>query len=282
MTGFGKAVKQLSGKKITVEIKSLNSKSLDLNVRVPSVYREKELDIRNQIAERAIRGKVDFNLYAENTGVESNATINKELVAQYISDLEEIKKAQNIEGDSLSIAMRMPDALTTERGVLDETEWKEVQSTISDAVDQMIEFRATEGKSLEKDLMGRLNVIKSNLEAVIPFEGERIEKVKERLLKGLETLSEKHDENRFEQELIFYIEKLDINEEKVRLAQHLTYFEKTMKTEAPGKKLGFISQEIGREINTMGSKANHAEIQKLVVGMKDELEKIKEQVLNTL
>ncbi len=204
-----------------------------------------------------------------------NRTLSRE-------DLEEIKKSQNIEGDSLSIAMRMPDALTTERGELDEAEWKEVQKTISEALDQLIEFRTTEGKSLEKDLLGRLSVIKSNLESVIPFEGERIEKVKERLLKGLETLSEKHDENRFEQELIFYIEKLDVNEEKVRLAQHLTYFEKTMKTEAPGKKLGFISQEIGREINTMGSKANHAEIQKLVVGMKDELEKIKEQVLNTL
>lgn len=282
MTGFGKAVIQLSGKKITVEIKSLNSKSLDLNVRVPSLYREVELDIRNMIAASVVRGKVDFNLYVENTGVESQTSINTELVKEYAKQLEGIKSELSIESDTLSIAMRMPDALKTERGELDKNEWASVKECISSALERLNEFRSTEGKSLEADLTGRIAAIRDYSQKVLPFEEERIGRVKERLAKGLESLGENADPNRFEQELIFYIEKLDINEEKVRLAQHLEYFENTMKTSAPGKKLGFISQEIGREINTMGSKANHAEIQKYVVGMKDELEKIKEQVLNTL
>jgi len=282
MTGFGKAVIQLSGKKITVEIKSLNSKSLDLNVRIPSIYREVELKIRNLIAASVVRGKVDFNLYVENTAGDSQTRINEQLVKQYAQQLETIKGDLSIESDTLAIAMRLPDVLQTERGELNPEEWKEVQSVIKSALEQLNDFRKTEGQSLENDLSGRIAAIRDYAAKVIPFESERLDRVKERLTKGLETLGEGADSNRFEQELIFYIEKLDINEEKVRLAQHLEYFENTMNTPAPGKKLGFISQEIGREINTMGSKANHAEIQKFVVGMKDELEKIKEQVLNTL
>lgn len=281
MTGFGKATAQLPGKKITVEIRSLNSKQTDVNVRLPQFYREKELEVRDLLAKRLGRGKIDFGVYVELTGEEDAPKVNKPLVLSYIKQLEEIKKESGIAGDSLSVAMRMPDVLKSEREELSDTEWAGVSEVINSAIDQLNDFRKQEGQSLVADFNGRIAAIRSALAQVQPFEESRITALKERLLKNLEGISVNQD--RYEQELIFYIEKLDINEEKVRLSNHLDYFLEVMNgEEEAGKKLGFISQEIGREINTLGSKANHAEIQKLVVQMKEELERIKEQVLNTL
>ena len=281
MTGFGKSVIQLPTKKINIEIKSLNSKSLDLNARMPSMYREKELVIRKQIANAVTRGKVDFSLYVEMTGEGTSTQINKTIVKQYIKQLKDV-----VDGDEtelLKMAVRLPDALTTERAEIDEDEWKTIQTEIDSALKALIEYRIHEGESLEKDFIKRIKTIDGLLEEVIKMDPERIEGVRERLRKGVEELKEKVDENRFEQELVFYIEKFDITEEKVRLHNHLDYFIKTLNSDdSNGKKLGFISQEIGREINTIGSKSNYAPMQKLVVQMKDELEKIKEQLLNVL
>jgi uncharacterized protein (TIGR00255 family) len=281
MTGYGKATAQLPGKKITVEIRSLNSKQTDVNVRLPQFYREKELEVRELMATQLGRGKIDFSMYAELTGEEDAPNVNKPLVLSYIKQLEEIKRETGIDGDSLAVAMRMPDVLKTEKEALSAEEWKLATSVISSAIEQLIGFRKQEGDSLKADFLGRIEAIRHALTAIQPYEESRITTVKERLLKNLEGINVNQD--RYEQELIFYIEKLDINEEKVRLSNHLDYFIDVMNSEEqPGKKLGFISQEIGREINTLGSKANHAAIQKLVVQMKEELERIKEQVLNTL
>ena len=281
MTGFGKATGQLPGKKITVEVRSLNSKQTDVNVRLPQFYREKELEVRDLLAKRLGRGKIDFGVYVELTGEEDAPKVNKPLVLSYIKQLEEIKAESGIAGDSLSVAMRMPDVLKSEREELSDTEWAGVSEVINSAIDQLNDFRKQEGQSLVADFNGRIAAIRSALAQVQPFEESRITALKERLFKNLEGISVNQD--RYEQELIYYIEKLDINEEKVRLSNHLDYFLEVMNgEEEAGKKLGFISQEIGREINTLGSKANHAEIQKLVVQMKEELERIKEQVLNTL
>ncbi|WP_163517173.1 YicC/YloC family endoribonuclease [Gelidibacter japonicus] len=281
MTGYGKSVIQLPTKKISIEIKSLNSKNLDLNTRMPSLYREKELDIRKLIASKLERGKIDFSLYMEITGEETSTQINKTVVKQYIKQLKEV-----VDGDEtelLKMAIRLPDAVTTERDEMDEDEWEEIATEINSALDKIQQYRRDEGKSLESEFFDRVKNISDLLDEVIAMDPDRIEAVRDRLHKGVAELKEKVDENRFEQELVFYIEKFDITEEKVRLKNHLDYFIKALKSDdSNGKKLGFISQEMGREINTIGSKSNHAPMQKLVVQMKDELEKIKEQLLNVL
>jgi uncharacterized protein (TIGR00255 family) len=282
MTGFGKAFMQLSNKKITVEIKSLNSKGLDLNVRTPSVYREMELQIRNTIALRLDRGKIDFSLYIEVTGEETSAKINVPIVKGYINQMKEVIPNAD-ETELMKMAVRMPDSLKTEREELDKTEWLQIEKVINEALDNISTFRSDEGLSLDKEFVLRISNIENLMNKAVSYDAERVETVKTRLRTALEELEATVDENRFEQELIFYLEKYDITEERVRLGNHLNYFLETMQNkEALGRKLGFITQEIGREINTMGSKSNHTEMQKLVVQMKDELEKIKEQVLNVL
>jgi uncharacterized protein (TIGR00255 family) len=281
MTGYGKATAQVNGKKVTVEVRSLNSKTTDVNVRLAQFYREKELEVRELLNTRLGRGKIDCNCWAELTGEEDAPKINTPLVLSYIKQLEAVKKQTGVGGDSLAVAMRMPDVLRTEKDELSETEWNVVLAIFNEAINQHHKFRKQEGESLKADFEGRIAAIREALIQVAPFEQSRMVAVKERLTKNLEGIAVNKD--RFEQELIFYIEKLDINEEKIRLSNHLDYFLEVMNSEEEaGKKLGFITQEIGREINTLGSKANHAEIQKLVVQMKEELERMKEQVLNTL
>ncbi|HZK95710.1 MAG TPA: YicC/YloC family endoribonuclease [Prolixibacteraceae bacterium] len=287
MTGYGKAECELALKKITIEVKSLNSKQLDLNTRTPGVYREKEIEIRREISEKLIRGKVDFSLYSESLGVESNSAINNPMVKSYFAQLSELctELGLPVNEHILPVIMQLPDVVKTTRDEPDENEWKIVVATIREALTALDNFRLQEGLSLYKDIIFNLNTITTLLEQIAPFELERTAKVKERILDGLKELSspEGVDHNRLEQEMIFYLEKLDINEEKVRLGHHCSYFIETLELDEPvGKKLGFIAQEIGREINTLGSKANHTEMQKLVIGMKDALEKIKEQLLNAL
>ncbi|NNT71128.1 YicC family protein [Flavobacterium sp. IMCC34852] len=282
MTGFGKATLQLPTKKITVEIKSLNSKGLDLNTRMPSVFREMELGLRNQISQRLERGKIDFSLYVEVTGEETSSKINVPIVKGYINQMKAVIPNAD-ETELMKMAVRMPDALKTERDEIDENEWKQIQTVIDEALENIAQFRKDEGVSLEKEFLHRIANIMTLMNNAVAYDAERVETVKTRLRTALDELKENVDENRFEQELIFYLEKYDITEEKVRLENHLNYFIETLAgTEANGRKLGFITQEMGREINTMGSKSNHSEMQKLVVMMKDELEKIKEQVLNVL
>ena len=279
MTGYGKSIIQLETKKISLEIKSLNSKNLDINTRFPGVYREKEIEVRRMIANSLVRGKVDMSFYIESTAAETSTKINREVVANYIKELEEIHQ----EDDILSIAMRLPDVLKTEREELDPEEWALIQSGIQEAIENLKEYRLSEGEELRIDFEQRIAVLNEKLHEVISLDGERLEQVRIRLKKSIKELEQTVDENRFEQELIYYLEKLDITEEKVRLINHLNYFEKELDVNiSNGKKLGFISQEIGREINTIGSKANFAPMQKAVVEMKDELEKIKEQLLNVL
>jgi uncharacterized protein (TIGR00255 family) len=281
MTGYGKTVLQLPTKKISIEIKSLNSKNLDLNARMPSIYREKELSLRKLIANELERGKIDFSIYVEMTGEETTTQLNKSAIKQYIKQLKDV-----VDGDEtelLKMAVRFPDALSTEREDIDEDEWKTILDEVKVALKNIDTYRLDEGKALEADFKIRLKNIEDLLEQVIAMDPERMEGVRERLRKGVEELKEKVDENRFEQELMFYIEKFDITEEKVRLKNHLDYFNSALSSDdSNGKKLGFIGQEMGREINTIGSKSNYAPMQKLVVQMKDELEKIKEQLLNVL
>ena len=282
MTGFGKATLQLPTKKITVEIKSLNSKGLDLNTRMPSVYREMELGLRNQISLRLERGKIDFSLYIEATGEETSSKINVPIVKGYMNQMKAVLPDAD-ETELMKMAIRMPDALKTEREEIDENEWKNIQKVIDEALNNIAQFRKDEGVSLEKEFLHRIANIMTLMNNAVAYDSERVETVKTRLKTALDELQVNVDQSRFEQELIFYLEKYDITEEKVRLENHLNYFIQTLAgTEANGRKLGFITQEMGREINTMGSKSNHAEMQKLVVQMKDELEKIKEQVLNVL
>ena len=284
MTGYGKSVLHLSDKKVTIEIKSLNSKNLDLNVRIPSYYRVKELAVRKQLASKLVRGKVDFSIYIEMTADETSRTVNKGVVSEYMQQLRNVvQTGSSNDVELLKMAVRMPDALKTEREELDEDEWAQISVNIQKAVKDIIQYRIDEAASLEKDFKLRIENIQSYLEEVKSFDAARITHVKERLKKAIDDLKVQTDENRFEQELIYYLEKLDINEEKVRLANHLTYFLQELGTEdSNGKKLGFIVQEIGREVNTIGSKANFAPMQKAVIQMKNELEKIKEQVLNVL
>jgi len=281
MTGYGKAVVELPQKKVTVEIKTLNSKNLDLNVRVPSFYREKELGIRSKLSRQLVRGKIDFSIFVESTGSETTTVINKEVVNNYIDQLRNI--AVTTPENTLEIAMRLPDALKTEREQLDEDQWVEIDKTIDEAIVKVLKFRADEGRVLKQDFTNRIQAIQQLSEQVVVLDEERMHKVREKLEKAILELKQTVDENRFEQELVYYLEKLDITEEKVRLNNHLDYFLQELNSEVSnGKKLGFISQEIGREVNTTGSKSNFAPMQKVVVQMKDELEKIKEQLLNVL
>lgn len=284
MTGYGKSVLQLPTKKVTIEIKSLNSKNLDLNVRIPSYYKEKELSVRKKLAKSLVRGKVDFSIFVEMTADETSTTVNKGVVKEYIEQLKNVvQTSSSNEIALLKMAISMPDALKTEREELDENEWNLINENIDVAVKEIVQYRIDEAASLEVDFKERIVNIKKYLEEVKALDADRIENVKTRLQKAIDDLKVDTDENRFEQELIYYLEKLDINEEKVRLANHLDYFLETLATsDSNGKKLGFIVQEMGREINTTGSKANFAPMQKAVIQMKNELEQIKEQILNVL
>ncbi len=282
MTGFGKSNQQLQTKKITVEVKSLNSKGLDLNVRLPANFREMELGLRTQIAQQLERGKIDCNIIIENTFEQTAATVNTNAIKLYVKQLREICVDAS-DTELLKMAIRMPDALKTDREELNPDEWVEIKKVIDEAIVQFLDFRKSEGAALEKEFRLRIANISSLMQQAVAFDSERILTIKERLKIAISEMQLVVDANRFEQELIFYIEKYDITEEQVRLGTHLDYFLETLDSQdANGRKLGFITQEMGREINTMGSKANHAGMQKVVVMMKDELEKIKEQVLNVL
>lgn len=281
MTGYGRYVVQLPNKKITVELKSVNSKTLDINARIPSLYREKELELRNFIATGLERGKIDMNLFIEITGEETSTQINPLIIRHYMSELRNIVAGDEME--LLKMAIRMPEALKVDREAIDEREYHSIQQALHEAIELVKNYRLTEGKALEIDIAKRAEAIGALLRKVDVMETDRLPKVRERLRKTLAELEKEIDENRFEQELLYYIEKYDITEEKVRLANHLEYFKTSLASEdSNGKKLGFICQEIGREINTIGSKAYDAPLQKLSVEMKDELEKIKEQLLNVL
>jgi len=282
MTGFGKSVLQLTSKKITIEIKSLNSKSFDLSIRIPSDYKAKEISLRNQIAQKVERGKIEVIITCETSSEETVAKINAPIVKEYIRQMQTILPQADTT-ELMKMAVRMPDALKYEISEIDENEWNQLERLIDRAIMFLTEFRITEGKVLQNDFEQRIQKIRLLIAQIDYLDKERIQTIKTRLNDLLNNLKITVDENRFEQELIYYIEKYDITEEKVRLESHLDYFWQTMITEnSAGKKLGFIAQEIGREINTMGAKANHSEMQKLVVQMKDQLEKIKEQVLNVL
>jgi TIGR00255 family protein len=288
MTGYGKATAELSDKKINVEIKSLNSKAMDLSTRIAPLYREKEIEIRNEIAKALERGKVDFSLWIDKKDAcELVTPINQDVVVAYYERIRTISETTGIPApeDWFSTLLRMPDVMTkNDIQELSEEEWKAVHATVLQAIQNLVEFRIQEGAALEKKFREKISNIAKLLTSVDPYEKERVEKIKERITDALEkTISVDYDKNRLEQELIYYIEKLDINEEKQRLSNHLKYFINTMEDgSGQGKKLGFIAQEMGREINTLGSKSNHAEMQKIVVQMKDELEQIKEQVLNVM
>lgn len=288
MTGYGKATAELSDKKINVEIKSLNSKAMDLSTRIAPLYREKEIEIRNEIAKALERGKVDFSLWIDKKDAcELITPINQDVVVAYYERIRTISETTGIPApeDWFSTLLRMPDVMTkNDIQELSEEEWKAVHATVLQAIQNLVEFRIQEGAALEKKFREKISNIAKLLTSVDSYEKERVEKIKERITDALEkTISVDYDKNRLEQELIYYIEKLDINEEKQRLSNHLKYFINTMEDgSGQGKKLGFIAQEMGREINTLGSKSNHAEMQKIVVQMKDELEQIKEQVLNVM
>ncbi|WP_287212695.1 YicC/YloC family endoribonuclease [Muribaculum sp.] len=287
MTGFGKATAAIPNKKITVEIKSLNSKQLDMSARVPASFREKELELRNILAERVVRGKVELLIYTESVGIETTVSLNIPLMAAYKEQVEEMARQLGIAwpDDWYSVLLRFPETVKSDvPATMSDEEWQTLRQVTEQAIDQLMQFRQKEGQKLEAFFTERVNRISDLLGQVAPFEKERVAKIRARLeenLSKIDTVS--FDKNRLEQELIFYIEKLDINEEKQRLSQHLSYFKETMANGfGQGKKLGFIAQEMGREINTLGSKSNNADMQRLVVRMKDELEQIKEQVLNVM
>ena len=285
MTGFGKATKEFNDKTVNVEIRSLNSKGVDLSVRLSSVYRDKEHELKSEISKLLERGKIDLSVYVESKTQETPIEINTELAKAYYSKLKQLAADLNEPSSNLfAQVLKMPDVLKSERKEPNENDWKEIYEVILLAVKGLNNFREDEGKSIEKDFETRLGIIGTALENIKVHDAARIQSIRDRIKKNLDEVvgTDKIDNNRFEQELIYYIEKLDINEEKVRLKTHLDYFIKTMHEPAGGRKLNFIGQEIGREINTIGSKANDAEMQKLVVLMKDELEKIKEQTNNVL
>ena len=285
MTGFGKATKEFEKRTVNVEIRSLNSKGMDLSFRLSSAYREFELELRSELARLLERGKVDLTVYVESKAVETPVEINSALAKEYHKKIKQLAAELNEPAtDVLYQVLKMPDVLKSERKEADENEWKEIKTVITAAIESLNKFRTQEGKSIEKDFTEHLGVIKTSLDKIIDLDKSRIAGIKDRIKGNLTEVigADKIDQNRFEQELIYYIEKLDINEEKVRLKTHLDYFLTTMQEPSGGKKLNFIAQEIGIEINTIGSKANHAEMQKLVVLMKDELEKIKEQTSNVL
>ena len=286
MTGFGKVTAELPSKKVTVEIKALNSKQLDLPTRIPSIYKDKEMELRSLLLQSLERGKVEFNIFIEYIGKDTPTQINLAAVENYYNQIKEIAEKLNISvpNDWFQTLLRMPDAIKSETVEPDESEWGVVLETVKDAIKYLCDFRIQEGAMLQKLFEQKIANIATLLKEVEKYEGERIEKIKARIMDNLQKIAEKdYDKNRFEQEMIYYIEKLDVNEEKNRLDNHLKYFISTMESgHGQGKKLGFIAQEMGREINTLGSKSNHAEMQKIVVQMKDELEQIKEQVLNVL
>lgn len=286
MTGFGKSQGHFEGKKITIELKSLNSKQGDFIIRMPNIYKEKELIIRSLLSKELQRGKVEISVYTEGSGEEVQHSFNRELAIKYYEGLKSLKEELSLpETDYLSQIMRLPDVLQAERSDLTEAEWTALSVLLHEAISEIKDFRNQEGRKLEKDFIERVNQIETLLQEVEQHDPKRIEAIRERITKNLEEMlsPENADYNRHEQELIYYIEKLDITEEKVRLRAHCEYFLETLESDhSQGKKLGFIAQEIGREINTIGSKANYAPIQRAVVQMKDELEKIKEQVLNVL
>lgn len=287
MTGYGKTVVAYKGKKINVEVKSLNSKALDLSTRIAPIYREKEMEIRQIITKKVVRGKVDFAIWVEKDASVDAAPVNAALVANYYRQISEIAENTGIPAptDWFTLLLRMPDVTTrTETEVLDDEEWDVARQAVNEAVDKLVEFRTQEGTALQKKFGEKIDNIEQLLHSIEPWEKARVEKIRARIVDGLKSIPDvEYDKNRLEQELIYYIEKLDINEEKQRLANHLRYFRETMNEPAgQGKKLGFIAQEMGREINTTGSKSNQAEMQNIVVKMKDELEQIKEQVLNAL
>ena len=286
MTGFGKVTAELSSKKVTVEVKSLNSKQLDLSTRIPSIYREKEMEVRSLLLQKLERGKVEFNIYIESTDKSMVTQINASAMADYYRQIVEVSTQLGIAlpNDLLSTLLRMPDVIKTDTAEADEAEWNEVRGLVEQAIQHLIDFRMQEGVMLQRLFEQKIRNIAALLEQVSVYEVERVEKIKSRIKDNLQKLADQdYDKNRFEQEMIYYIEKLDVNEEKTRLDNHLKYFLTTMQEgHGQGKKLGFIAQEMGREINTLGSKSNHAEMQKIVVQMKDELEQIKEQVLNVL
>lgn len=282
MTGYGKAVTEFSDKKITVEIKALNSKSIDINTRLPYLYKEKDLEIRKILSERLQRGKIDFTVTTEIISAGKAQEINPDIILGYINEFKQVVPDAT-DPELLAIVMRLPDVMAFTYKELNESEWVRSCELMESAIDNLNQFRADEGQMLENEFEIRINSILKLLTQIEPFEKERIDNLRERFLKNLEDLGTEVDANRFEQELIYYLEKLDVTEEKVRLKNHCDYFLKCMTSEeSNGKKLGFITQEIGREINTLGSKSNHSEMQKIVVQMKDDLEKIKEQILNIL
>jgi uncharacterized protein (TIGR00255 family) len=287
MTGFGKTEFEVGTKKITLEIKSLNSKQLDINTRIPSMYREKDLEIRRLISEMLTRGKVDFALYLDNLGTESTSRINAVIIKDYYGQLKTVYRELGLTIDEsiMQSIMRLPETVKMVYDELDETEWLTVRENLIKTLEELNRFRDQEGLALKADIDTNIANILDLLNQVEPFETQRMENVKTKIKDSLDALqlNGNLDKNRFEQELIYYMEKLDINEEKVRLANHCSYFTETMNEDEPsGRKLGFIAQEIGREINTLGSKANESNLQRIVVQMKDNLEKIKEQVLNVL
>ena len=285
MTGFGKATKEFENKTVNVEIRSLNSKNLDLSLRLSSTYRDKEHELKSEITKLLERGKVDLSIYVETKQAETPVEINMDLAKSYHEKLKQLATELNEPtGNLMSYVLKMPDVLKSERKEPNEQDWNDIHSVVLTAIDGLNKFRSDEGKSIEKDFETRIGIIADSLEKIKEHDAARIQNIRDRIKKNLEEVvgKDKIDNNRFEQELIYYIEKLDINEEKVRLKTHLDYFIKTMKEPAGGRKLNFIGQEIGREVNTIGSKANDAEMQKLVVLMKDELEKIKEQTNNIL
>ena len=287
MTGFGKAECELKDRKVTIEIKSLNSKNMDIYTKIPGIYREKELEIRNSISKTLQRGKAEFVLYYEVTDNNKATTINSEVVKNYYNQLRNIASDLELQTSEqlLQSIIRLPDALSVERDKIDEDDWKNIINATKEALNQLNDFRIQEGQFLQKDIEQRINIIDKYKEEITPFEKNRTEKIRTKLNESLNSLinEQEIDKNRFEQELIYYLEKLDITEEKVRLTHHCNYFIEILnEPESNGKKLGFITQEIGREINTIGSKANDSDIQKFVILMKDELEKIKEQMLNIL
>ena len=287
MTGFGIATCNLTGRKISVEIKSLNSKQLDISIRLPTLLKEKEMSIRDEISRMLERGKIDCYISKDLISEESASRIHKEIVKNYINQLKEVAEEFQLNGSDrlLQVAMRLPDSLKTDKEELTEKEWETILKTIRSALENVRKYRKREGKVLEKDIRARIRLIMNKLKRIPQFEKIRIDNIRDRIEQSLNELSLKdtYDPNRFEQELIYYLEKLDITEERIRLANHCNYFLDVITSGTPaGKKLGFISQEIGREINTLGAKANNTNIQRLVVEMKDELEKIKEQLNNVL
>ena len=285
MTGYGKSELNLTNANFTIEVRSLNSKQIDANVKMSSIYRNKEIGLRKVLSEKLQRGKIELSIWREKSESSSNYILNTEVAKDYFSQIKELNNSLDLDiKELMSSILKMPDVLVKGDEKGDENEWKEIEKGVNSAIDNLLQFRLDEGSKLEEDITSRINQLSSLLKDIAPFAKDRIGKIKESLSEKLSEIDSKNiDENRFEQELIYYLEKQDITEEQVRLSTHLNYFLETMKTNSPnGKKLGFISQEIGREINTIGSKSSDAEMQKIVVQMKDELEKIKEQLLNIL